>query len=138
MQKFSAALKYVGLAVLNLRTFLIRCKQAYEENTGTKHPLDSRMDVTRRSPGKDPLIDANNGQLWYGSISVGTPAKPFTGELLRALPALPTDGDLQWTLTLAHRTSSSLVPTAPTRARVTKFTTPAQVPHQKMLGSPLP
>ncbi|KAI0316984.1 acid protease [Amylostereum chailletii] len=49
---------------------------AFETNTGTKHPSDtSRM--FKRATGSVPLTD-DSGELWQGSISVGTPAKTFT------------------------------------------------------------
>ncbi|KAL6304140.1 aspartic peptidase domain-containing protein [Sparassis latifolia] len=47
---------------------------AYHRNTGRAHPLDGGAagGVT------DPLLDDQNGQLWQGSISVGTPPQNFT------------------------------------------------------------
>ncbi|KAG6373237.1 Asp-domain-containing protein [Boletus reticuloceps] len=47
----------------------------YEKNTGMKHPSDVGG-VERRGAG-EPLTD-DQSQLWYGSISVGTPAQSFT------------------------------------------------------------
>ncbi|KAF8122505.1 Asp-domain-containing protein [Boletus edulis] len=47
----------------------------YEKIAGRKHPSDVGG-VERRGAG-DPLTDDQN-DLWYGSISVGTPAKSFT------------------------------------------------------------
>ncbi|KAF8122507.1 Asp-domain-containing protein [Boletus edulis] len=47
----------------------------YEKNTGRKHPSDVGG-IERRGAG-DPLTDYRS-ELWYGSISVGTPAKSFT------------------------------------------------------------
>ncbi|KAF8452920.1 acid protease [Boletus edulis BED1] len=47
----------------------------YEKNTGRKHPSDVGG-VERRGAG-DHLTD-DQSILWYGSISVGTPAKSFT------------------------------------------------------------
>lgn len=50
---------------------------AYEMNTGEKHPLDRLPDsYKKRDMGSIPLLPADQ-QLWYGSISVGTPAKRF-------------------------------------------------------------
>ncbi|KAF7978615.1 hypothetical protein HWV62_45358 [Athelia sp. TMB] len=50
---------------------------AYEQNTGSKHPLDTSASPTRRATGNDALTN-DNSVLWYGRISVGTPAKTFT------------------------------------------------------------
>ena len=49
----------------------------FEKNTGTMHP-SAIKGVGKRRVG-DTLTD-NNNELWYGTISVGTPAKSFTGE----------------------------------------------------------
>ena len=54
---------------------------AFERNTGVKHPLDTGSRPTRRATGGDPLTDDDEGSLWQGPISVGSPAKAFTGEL---------------------------------------------------------
>ena len=52
---------------------------AYERNTGERHPLDRLPDLQgKRDMGSIPLTPADQ-QLWYGSISVGTPAKKFLG-----------------------------------------------------------
>ena len=51
--------------------------QAYQLNTGIRHPSDR---LEKRSIGSEPLT--HNGPYWYGSISVGTPPKAFTGEYL--------------------------------------------------------
>ena len=48
----------------------------YEKNTGKTHPSATR-EVEKRGAGT-PLTD-DNSQLWYGSISVGTPSESFTG-----------------------------------------------------------
>ena len=50
----------------------------YERNTGVAHPLSGGIKLLRRGSGGDPLIDFN-AKLWYGTISVGTPAMSFTG-----------------------------------------------------------
>ena len=54
----------------------------YERNTGTAHPLSQSVNLSRRAgSGGDSLTDFDGqpGQLWYGTISVGTPAVSFTG-----------------------------------------------------------
>jgi hypothetical protein len=54
---------------------------AYERNTGEKHPLATRIERSdKRKTGGDPLTDGN-ARLWYGAISVGTPAVSLTGEM---------------------------------------------------------
>jgi len=59
--------------------------QAHQQNTGTSHPSApqvKRADLEKRasSIGSEPIIDYESA-YWYSSISVGTPAKTFTGEL---------------------------------------------------------
>ncbi|KAF8266882.1 acid protease [Lactarius quietus] len=49
--------------------------QAFEQNTGSSHPFAPDVKLSeKRDVGSDPIIDSE----WYGSISVGTPAKTFT------------------------------------------------------------
>lgn len=51
------------------------------------HPLsESANSPQRRDTGNDPLTD-DDGQLWHGTISVGTPPVSFTGTI-----ALTYDG----------------------------------------------
>ena len=55
--------------------------EAYKKNTGQNHPLDTSsgvFNVTRRSTGADPLTIEHGGQLWQGTITVGTPAVSYT------------------------------------------------------------
>lgn len=51
---------------------------AYQKNTGQRHPLAPQSDNAKRDTGKDALTD-DDSQLWYGKISVGTPATEYTG-----------------------------------------------------------
>lgn len=53
---------------------------AYQRNTGELHPLDTAPDfnITRRATGAIALTDENSGELWQGTISVGTPPLPYT------------------------------------------------------------
>ncbi|KAI0060071.1 acid protease [Artomyces pyxidatus] len=54
--------------------------KAYERNTGKAHSLAGSIKsevLAKRDTGSDPLTD-DEAQLWYGAISVGTPAKTFT------------------------------------------------------------
>lgn len=50
----------------------------FQKNTGAPHPSVLKG-TRRRGTGGDALT--NNGQLWYGTISVGSPPTTFTGEL---------------------------------------------------------
>ncbi|KAI0058456.1 acid protease [Artomyces pyxidatus] len=54
---------------------------AFQRNTGSVHPLAKglRKDVLakRAGTGSVPLTD-DEAQLWYGTISIGTPLKQFT------------------------------------------------------------
>ena len=52
---------------------------AFESNTGAKHPLDTGSRLSKRATGADPLTDDDDGELWQGAVSVGSPAKGFTG-----------------------------------------------------------
>ena len=54
---------------------------AYQRNTGKQHPLAGGIKTLNMPPGRVPLIDDNNF-LWYGTISIGTPPRNFTGKLL--------------------------------------------------------
>jgi len=55
---------------------------AYERNTGRPHPLVGGITTSsKRDTGSDPLTDYY-ADLWYGSISIGSPAKVFTGVIL--------------------------------------------------------
>lgn len=58
---------------------------AYEQNAGSRHPLDT---LSRSSPTR-PSKRASNGSitlyndqasLWYGNITIGTPPQNFTGK----------------------------------------------------------
>lgn len=51
---------------------------AYEKNTGSKHPLAAKSGNSKRATGKDSLTD-DSGELWYGTIEVGTPSVKYTG-----------------------------------------------------------
>jgi cathepsin D len=53
---------------------------AYRRNTGTKHPLIGGIRTSSKRAGSVPLIDDNFS--WYGTISIGTPPKNFTGKTL--------------------------------------------------------
>lgn len=47
--------------------------EAYERNTGQRHP-NHPTGATKRDVGKESLTDGSE-QLWYGTISVGTPVR---------------------------------------------------------------
>ena len=58
---------------------------AYERNTGGPHPLVGGMITSsKRSTGSDQLTDYYN-DMWYGTISIGSPPKVFTGAILLSL-----------------------------------------------------
>ena len=58
---------------------------AYQRNTGKQHPLQGGIKTSsKRGTGSDPLTDFYSA-LWYGTISIGTPAKDFTGLTLFSL-----------------------------------------------------
>ncbi|KZS90516.1 acid protease [Sistotremastrum niveocremeum HHB9708] len=50
---------------------------AFEKNTGSAHPAAVAAPTKKRQTGSDSLTD-DNSQLWYGKISVGTPATTYT------------------------------------------------------------
>lgn len=52
---------------------------AFQKNTGTVHPSDTEH-FARRATGSDALTD-DQGELWQGVISVGTPPVQFTGRV---------------------------------------------------------
>jgi cathepsin D len=53
---------------------------AFERNTGVTHSLaGSLKGLQNRQAGDVPLTD-EAATLWYGTISVGTPERKFTGE----------------------------------------------------------
>jgi hypothetical protein len=54
--------------------------EAFERNTGSAHPSASQMKRSIKRGNSDPLTD-DDAQLWYGSITVGTPPVTFTGKL---------------------------------------------------------
>lgn len=51
---------------------------AYDKNTGRSHPAQSQT-VQARDTGAE-LLTGFDDSVWYGNISVGTPASMFTGE----------------------------------------------------------
>ncbi|KAF9449928.1 acid protease [Macrolepiota fuliginosa MF-IS2] len=54
--------------------------RTFEKNTGRVHPGRVQKEtVEARATGADPLADEQDA-LWYGAISVGTPAKQFKVE----------------------------------------------------------
>ncbi|KAF5387855.1 hypothetical protein D9615_000169 [Tricholomella constricta] len=50
--------------------------QAFQKNTGSFHPSDSRR-AARRDTGPSELVN-DDGALWHGTVSVGTPPVSFT------------------------------------------------------------
>jgi cathepsin D len=63
---------------------------AFQRNTGVPHPLAStQIGTSKRATGSDKLTD-DDEELWYGTISVGTPAVAFTGKFRGEL-SYPTE-----------------------------------------------
>jgi cathepsin D len=64
----------------------------FQRNTGQPHPLAGGIKTSskKRATGSVPLTDDENS-LWYGSIEIGTPPKPFTGMTLSSGQRLPSD-----------------------------------------------
>lgn len=63
------------LSLVSISSKIHRGLSAYKTNTGLDHPS-----AYKRATEPDPLIEVGNGQLWFGSISVGYPAANFTGK----------------------------------------------------------
>ncbi|KAI9444480.1 acid protease [Lactarius indigo] len=51
--------------------------EAFERNTGAVHPSASQLKGLRKKGSGDPLID-DIEEMWYGPITVGTPAVTYT------------------------------------------------------------
>ncbi|KAI0951743.1 hypothetical protein AcV7_007755 [Taiwanofungus camphoratus] len=51
---------------------------AYEQNTGKTHPLAATSGVAKRAAAPLPLTNDQNGELWQGAITVGTPPQSFS------------------------------------------------------------
>jgi cathepsin D len=51
---------------------------AFEKNTGAAHPNAVKVSHEKRATASVPLQDEEDGALWQGSISVGTPSSQFT------------------------------------------------------------
>ncbi|KAH7884062.1 acid protease [Phlebopus sp. FC_14] len=62
--------------VASTKAKILRGFEAYERNTGTAHP-SALKGVQKRGSGSDALTD-DASTMWYGTISVGTPAKDYT------------------------------------------------------------
>ncbi|KAG9310429.1 aspartic peptidase domain-containing protein [Chiua virens] len=64
--------------IASTKSKVLRGFDAFEKNTGTAR-LSAPREFENRGAGT-PLINSND-ELWYGNISVGTPAKSFTVQL---------------------------------------------------------
>lgn len=56
---------------------------AYQTNTGQAHPLtldfpEPPTNLTRRTKGHEALTDEQDGGLWQGALTIGTPPQSFT------------------------------------------------------------
>lgn len=107
--------------------------QAYEKNTGTRHPSAPELSHSeKRSTGSDTLVDLK----WYGNISVGTPTMNFTGKL-SLLTLQPLYGKLenaQLTLIRGAVIFFFLAPLATVLAPGMHCMTPLKVPLSMTLG----
>lgn len=78
----SAPIIRVVFALLNrfLYSKVQRGLANYERNVGTAHHLSNISEnlAKRATTGANALTD-DNGELWQGTISVGTPAVTYTG-----------------------------------------------------------
>lgn len=55
---------------------------AFEQNTGSPHPsAPRRRRPVKRRTGKEPLTDSDQGELWFGSIEIGSPGQKFTVDI---------------------------------------------------------
>ena len=64
-----------------IRSKVTRGFRNYQQNTGAPHPAAlNGTQIQSCKTGADILTD-DNSLLWYGDISVGTPANTFTGKL---------------------------------------------------------
>jgi len=96
---------------------------AYERNTGSTHSLSGGiMTSQKRGTGSDQLTPEYVANLWYGTISVGTPPQHFTGVTLFSLVQTGplTLCRIQWILTQGAVISSSLQVVATRPAQGTK------------------
>ncbi|EIW85946.1 Asp-domain-containing protein [Coniophora puteana RWD-64-598 SS2] len=71
----------VNFSALNSHVASVKAKYErgfanYEKNVGKAHPL-AKASSSKRATGTDSLTD-DSSQLWYGKISVGTPAVDYT------------------------------------------------------------
>ncbi|KAG6369343.1 aspartic peptidase domain-containing protein [Boletus reticuloceps] len=60
---------------------------AYERNTGSRHPLDTwrrstSSGLSSRATSRTIPLTNQDQELWYGSLTIGTPPQDFTGETL--------------------------------------------------------
>ncbi|KIJ60518.1 hypothetical protein HYDPIDRAFT_98543 [Hydnomerulius pinastri MD-312] len=62
--------------VASTKAKVLRGLDAFEKNTGASHPAAAKG-AQKRGSGGDALTD-DQSELWYGKISVGTPAKIYT------------------------------------------------------------
>ncbi|KAH8997788.1 acid protease [Lactarius hatsudake] len=61
----------------NTAAKILRGFETFERNTGAAHPSASQLNRSTKRGNGDPLTDDSDG-LWYGSITVGTPAVTYT------------------------------------------------------------
>lgn len=82
---FFPCLQYLVAQFISSYRKIQRGMIAYERNTGEPHPLSNGIETSESSFGKRDtrtgsiMLTNLNDSLWYGTISVGTPPKNFTG-----------------------------------------------------------
>jgi len=57
---------------------IVRGIDAYERNTGRRHTLAGGIKTSNKRATSSLKLNNYNDDLWYGTISIGTPAKAFT------------------------------------------------------------
>ena len=80
-----------------LRSKVLRGLSNFHKNTGVPHPSVSKG-AQKRASAAEQLTD-DNSQLWFGSITAGSPPNTFTGELSCTVAERVTHSVSQWTLT---------------------------------------
>ncbi|KAI9566248.1 Asp-domain-containing protein [Boletus coccyginus] len=61
--------------VASVKAKILRGFTHFKQNTGSAHP--AALNGTQKRGAGDPLID-DHSELWYGTISIGTPSRSFT------------------------------------------------------------
>jgi hypothetical protein len=95
------------------------------------HPSASRQKRSTKR-GNDISLTDDSAQLWYGSISVGTPAVTFTGTSLSNWEITAKLTEWQWTSTRAAAPSFFPPRDVAQIVKGTRCTIPHRAPRQAM------